>query len=211
MNIKYYDLLSKVIVGILIVAFIDYNFLGNIEIDGIVYLAFGYFVGYVVNAIGSLLEPFYFTLACGHPSDRLLTIKKEKKWTGWRRVKFYEAETVIMMLKGQMQKRGIDESIESKDGKKIMFDLAKNGVFKVERSRVPSFNAQYAFSRTILTAVIIVFISSVVSYYDELMFWLISIVLLLISFFRFKGRSYYYAREVLIEYINLQPNSSQKE
>ena len=35
MDIKYYDLLSNTIIGVTIVATINYLFIGNIEIDGI--------------------------------------------------------------------------------------------------------------------------------------------------------------------------------
>ena len=49
MDIKYYDLLSTTIIGVTIVASINYLFLENIEIDGIVYLALGYLAGYFIN------------------------------------------------------------------------------------------------------------------------------------------------------------------
>lgn len=39
MDIKYYDLLSTAIIGVVIVTMINFLFLGNIEIDSIVYLA----------------------------------------------------------------------------------------------------------------------------------------------------------------------------
>ena len=41
MDIKYYDFLSNTIIGVTIVATINYLFIGNIEIDGVVYLALG--------------------------------------------------------------------------------------------------------------------------------------------------------------------------
>lgn len=52
MDIKYYDLLSTTIIGVTIVAAINYLFLYNMEIDGVVYIALGYLAGYFINAIG---------------------------------------------------------------------------------------------------------------------------------------------------------------
>lgn len=60
MEMKYYDLLSAAIIGIVVVAATNYLFCGWIELDGIVLLALGYVVGYFINAIGSLLEGFYY-------------------------------------------------------------------------------------------------------------------------------------------------------
>ena len=60
MDMKYYDLLSTTVIGIVVVAFVNYLFFGMVEIDGVVYLALGYLVGYFVNAVGSLLEGIYY-------------------------------------------------------------------------------------------------------------------------------------------------------
>ena len=58
MDIKYYDLLSTTIIGVTIVAAINYLFLENIEIDGIVYLALGYLAGYLLMLSEACLKVF---------------------------------------------------------------------------------------------------------------------------------------------------------
>lgn len=194
MDMKYYDLLSTTVIGIVVVAFVNYLFFGMVEIDGVVYLALGYLVGYFVNAIGSLLEGIYYKTINGIPSDKLLTLKEEMNWTGCKRIKFYEAEKIIATLKSELN--------DTNASTQKMFGYAMRKVNGCENSRVPAFNAQYAWSRTILTTVLIVDLLSAFSFYDEWLFWVIAITLLIISWNRFKERGYYYAREVLYEYLN---------
>ena len=193
MGIKYYDLLSTTIIGVTIVAVINYLFFGNMEIDGVVYLALGYLAGYFINAIGSLLEGFYYKTINGMPSDKLLTLVNGQNWTGCRRVKFYEAKKVIEILKNELN--NLDAS------KRQMFACAMRKVNGYEDCRVPAFNAQYAWSRTMLTTILIVDTLCAFRFYNEWLFWLIAITLLIISWNRFKERGYYYAREVLNEYL----------
>ena len=69
-------------------------------------------------------------------------------------------------------------------------------------TRVPDFNAQYAFSRALLTTVIILGVIWGFQLYNELWYWFILIILLYLSYRRCKERGYYYAREVLIEYLH---------
>ena len=73
-------------------------------------------------------------------------------------------------------------------------------------SRVPTFNEHYAFSRVMLTFIIIS-IAILISRYDSCwQFYVISIPMLVIAWYRCKMRGYYYAREVLKEYINIKEN-----
>ena len=82
-----------------------------------------------------------------------------------------------------------------------MFGCAMRRVNGCEDSRVPAFNAQYAWSRTILTTILIVDFLCAFRYYNNWLFWLMAVILLVISWNRFKERGYYYAREVLNEYL----------
>ena len=193
MDIKYYDLLSTTIIGVIIVAAINYLFFGNMEIDGVVYLALGYLAGYFINAIGSLLENFYYKTINGMPSDKLLTIVNGQNWTGCKRVKFYEAEKAIEMLKNELD--------DPHASKQKMFGCAMRKVNGCEDCRVPAFNAQYAWSRTILTTVLITDTLCAFRFYNEWLFWVIAVTLMIISWNRFKERGCYYAREVLNEYL----------
>jgi len=72
-----------------------------------------------------------------------------------------------------------------------------------EKSRVPDFNAHYAFSRIVLTAMLAVTILFVIKYPCCWQTYLIFIPLFL-SWERYKQRGYYYAREVLNEYLKLK-------
>ena len=193
MDIKYYDLLSTTIIGIVIVAICKYLFFENIKVDSVVYVSFGYLAGYFVNAIGSLLENFFYKTIRGKPSDKLLTLIPDQDWTGCERVKFYEAKRVIERLK-----------IELKDPNAStykMFSCAMRKVNACEDCRVPTFNAQYAWSRTVLTTVLIAVVLSAFRFYNNGIFWLIAVPLLFISWNRFREKGYYYAREVLNEYL----------
>lgn len=193
MEMKYYDLLSTTIIGVVVVAVVNYLFLGNNNIDGVVYISLGYLVGYFINAIGSLCEEFYYCTIGGKPSDKLLVEVNNQNWTGYNRVRFYEIKKATELLKNEL---GDQNASTSK-----MFSCAMRKVNSCKESRVPAFNAQYAWSRNILTSVWIVELLIGFRYYDNLLFWLISLLLLLISWNRFKERGYYYAREVLNEYM----------
>lgn len=201
MDIKYYDLLSSTIIGASVVAVVNTLFYENVNVDAVVYLALGYLVGYFLNAVGCLLERFYFKkMKGGIPSDNLLTLVEGQNWTGYKRVKFYQAEKAIELLKNELNKQ--DASKEE------MFEYAMRKVNGCENSRVPTFNAQYAFSRTFLTTVLIMIVLIGIGLIDYLRIedvWvilLIALITMVVSWIRFKERGYYYAREVLNEYIN---------
>ena len=199
MDIKYYDLLSTAIIGIVIIALVNYLFLGNVEINSIAYLALGYVVGYFINAIGSLLEFIYYKTIGGMPSDILLSPTEGKNWTGYKRIKYYEASKAIETLKKELNDP--DASTQR------MFECAMRRVNGCKESRVPIFNAQFVWSRTILTTVLVASIMFAFPFYDKWLFWLASISLLIISWIRFKERGFYYAREVLTEYIAKTTNA----
>lgn len=193
MDIRYYDLLSTAIIGVIVVAVANCLFFGNLDIDGVVYLALGYLVGYFINALGSLFESLYYKTINGMPSDKLLTLVEGQNWTGCNRVKFYEAEKAIEALRNELNDPHASE--------RKMFGCAMRKVNGCEDSRVPAFNAQYAWSRTILTTMLILDFLCAFRYYNDWLFWLIAVILLVISWNRFKERGYYYAREVLNEYL----------
>lgn len=85
MDMKYYDLLSTAIIGVVVVAIVNYFFLDNIDIDSVAYLAVGYMVGYFINAIGSLFEDIYYCTIGGKPSDQFFDKVEGQRWTGYRK------------------------------------------------------------------------------------------------------------------------------
>lgn len=193
MNFKNYDILSNLILGyILLMALLPMLGISFEWKASIAYLAIAYVIGYMINAIGSWIEGFYFWTIGGKPSDvLLLPINQRKKCSGHSRIIFYQVDEVTKMLKHELN----DENAST--GK--MFSLAMLYSNSDEKTRVPDFNAQYAFARTLLTTVIILSPIILIQYHFELKAWLI-ILPLFISWYRYKDRAYYYAREVLIQY-----------
>lgn len=203
MNLKYYDVLSGLVVGYVLLVIGMYAF--EIEYNNdytVAYLAMAFLCGYIINAIGSLLEPVYYFTIGGKPSNRLLSDDNEKhnvfyrlfipNNTGIKKVRFYETKSVREILK-----RGMDRENPSEDR---LFNKAMRAVNGDQNSRVPDFNAHYALSRTILTTVLI---SSILLIYSNPCCWqsYLSIVVVLICWNRYRERAYYYAREVLNEYL----------
>lgn len=194
MEFKYYDLLSTIIVGYfammayLFFAGIDYN-----EDYSVAYIAAAFVIGYLINAVSSLLENFWYWTIGGMPSDNLLTIDPNKKYTGIYRVRFYEAAKAIQCLKEDLNNQNANT--------RQMFGCAMRKTNGNQNSRVPDFNAQYAFSRVLLTTLFFVTIIAIVYHPCDWRTYLM-IIPLLISWNRFKERGYYYAREVLNEYLN---------
>ena len=203
MEFKYYDVLSSLVVGYVVLIIGMYSF--QIEYNSdytVAYLAIAFLCGYIINSIGSLLEPIYYFTIGGKPSNRLLDDGKKKhcwfynlfvpKNTGIKKARFYETTTARKLLL---------EGFEDEDPKEDrLFSKAMRTVNGDQDTRVPDFLAHYALSRTILTTVLI---SSALIIYANPDNWqsYLSIVLILICWNRYKERAYYYAREVLNEYL----------
>jgi len=193
MSFKYYDLLSNLTVGI-VAFFAIWKFLfPDLDISEWVIIPAGYVVGYFLNAISSLIEPFLFCTICGKPSDRLLTPVPGKKWTGIKKVRFYFAVQTVEALK---KDTGDAEATTDK-----MFGYAMRMANSNKDCRVPDFNGHYALSRVILTTVIFTVVIVEIKFACVWYTWPISIAILLLAWNRFRERGYYYAREVLNEYL----------
>jgi hypothetical protein len=194
MEFKYYDVLTQLVVGYLVLVALLYAF-GITYNDAytVPYLAGAFVIGYFINAMSSLLENFYYWTIGGKPSDKLLQIDSEKKYTGISKVRFYHADEIIPMLKQEVRDENANE--------RKMFSVAMHFSSSDNNTRVPDFNAHYAFSRVILTAVLVVAIILLIRFYNQWKTYLLFIPLLL-SWERYKERGYYYAREVLNEYLN---------
>ena len=196
MNFKYYDLLSNLTVGIVVFYVIWKLLFPNWEINEWVVIPAGYVVGYFLNAISSWIEPLLFKTICGKPSDKLLTPVPGQKWTGIKKVKFYFANEAVKALRE-------DTKDDEADTKK-MFSYAMRMVNANKDCRVPDFNGHYALSRVVLTTVIIAVVIAEIWYYSVWYSWPISIGVLLLAWNRFRECGYYYAREVLNEYLKLK-------
>ena len=193
MNYKYYDLLSNLTVGIVAFYAIWRMLMPELEISEWVIIPAGYIVGYFLDALSSFIEPALYKMIGGKPSDRLLTLIPSQEWTGIKKVKFYFPIQAIETLKKDI---GDDDAPTDK-----MFGYAMRIVNANDNCRVPDFRSHYALSRVILTTVIIGTIIVEIDYYFVWYSWPISIAVLLLAWNRFRERGYYYAREVLNEYL----------
>lgn len=200
MQFKYYDTLSTLINGtvLLFVLSLALNYSVQ-DVNVIFLLAIAYVLGYILNALSAFLEPVYFWFMGGKPSIKLLTYPKNNKkdevckYTGPRRIRFYEYDKAISLLKEELN----DDKPEPWE----MFEKAKSYSNANDKTRVPDFNTQYAFSRVILTLSIVSSVVLMPQYYNHWYAWLIVTVAIFFVGRRCKERGYYYAREVLIEYI----------
>ncbi len=194
MNFKYYDLLSNLIVGVVAVFALWKLVFPEVEISDWLILPMGYVLGYFLDAIASMIEPILFKTICGKPSDRLLTPVPGKDWTGINKVRFYFPQKAIDALR---KDTGDDNATTEK-----MFGYAKGLVSANSDGRVPDFRGHYALARVVLTTALIAVVLVEIKYYDVWYSWLISIIVLFLSWNRYRERGYYYAREVLNEYLN---------
>lgn len=90
---------------------------------------------------------------------------------------------------------------DDKASERKMFSKAMSYSNSNEKTRVQDFNAQYAFSRAMLTLAIISVGVLAPKFYGLWWAWLIVIAAIILAGLRCKDRGYYYAREVLIEYL----------
>ena len=196
MNVKYYDILSSLITGYIVL--VVSLFCMNIEYDSsysVAYIAGALAIGYIINAVSSLLETFYYFTIGGKPSEKLLTKKKGKDYTGIRKVRFYHCDEVTCKLRKDLQDE--NATIEK------MFSHAKSQVSGNNNSRVPDFNAHYAYARSFLT-IMLLFTIGIIAYSPCNWHSYLTIVPLIICWNRYREKGYYYAREVLNEYLKQQ-------
>ena len=190
MNFKIYDVLSSLVPGfLLLMAILElFNLPFNKEMI-VPYTALAFLLGYLINTLSSWLEDFYFLTWKGKPSDCLLNGRDI-----WK-VRFYQSQNVKKMLKA--------ESKNDKSTNDELFSIAMRYANQKD-SRVEDFNATYAFSRSILTTVLIGGAFLLVRNYTNWHYYILIIPTLLVVWLRCKQRGYYYAREVLNVYLKIK-------
>lgn len=196
MNFKYYDLLSNLTTGVIALFVIWHCCFPLISISEWVVLPAGYVVGFFLNSFASLIEPVLFKTICGKPSDKLLTPIPGQNWTGTKKIRFYFAKDVIGLLR---KDTGDDDASPDK-----MFGYAMNIVNGLNDSRVSDFNGHYAMSRAVFASILVSIVFVEICYYYVWYSWVVSIVLLLLAWNRFKEYGYYYAKEVLSVYLKMR-------
>ncbi len=197
-----YDILGILIPGTLLVCLISQLFPAVVSHCGavkypdgfavIALLALSIFVGHVIQAVASILEPLLHISWGGRPSDRALS-----KGLGDR------------YLPGNTASR-IRERLESVLGKSA--GTRSLYLYAVQRAegvgRVGKFNSLYAYHRAVLTALILSLVMLSTAYcwgcaadWPRLAKGLVFVGVLLIIvilWYRSKQRAFYYVREVLL-------------
>ena len=188
MNFSLYDILAQLIPGF--VAYLSLLRMLGIawdKDDAIPATALAFVAGYFVNALGSWLESFYFWTWGGKPSTRLL------KGRPIRSVGFYHGEQARQLLQ--------QESPRPEASEDELFSIAMRNVPYGKDSRVETFNAQYAFSRNILTAALIALLLLHRDYLNDPRWLILILPAVLMAWHRCKERGYYLAKEVLQVYL----------
>lgn len=188
MNFKTYDILSALVPGYVILIILLNFFNITYDKDLVVpYTAFAFLLGFFINTLSSWLEEFYFFTWGGKPSSCLLDGKNI-----WK-VKFYEFAKTKQLLINEC-------SIENPNNDQL-FSIAMRVTNGIKENRVEDFNSNYAFTRVLLTTVLFATMFLLIKNYDDWKYYFILIPVLVVTWLRCKQRAYYYAREVLNEYL----------
>lgn len=194
MTFNLYDLLSQIIPGSIIYFTLLYVY--GIEWDKD-YMAiatiFAFLFGYFINAISSWIEKFYFWTWGGKPSSNLLSGKNVAYF------EFYQGDEVITLLKKEIKK----DTASSDE----LFSIASYVANGVKDTRIEAFNANYAFSRNILTSLIIINVILVGDSSKNINYFLPLTILTILAWYRCKERGYYLSREILQVYLRTQRNT----
>lgn len=197
MNFRLYDILAMLVQGILVTGTALFLFYPDYleGVNGLYLTAVAFFIGYIINTLGSWLEESYRWLFGGKPSTTIFHPKKGKKYSGAGRVRFYQVNIVSQLLCNDCN---VDEV---KGNEEMLFSHAKHIAEKSDNKRIQEFNATYAMSRSFLTAAIILMFLIIVRFPCCLYSYL-SILIVAVCLFRLRDFNYYYVREVLTTYLH---------
>lgn len=191
MTFSIYDVLAQLIPGFMVYLTMTYVLGYEWDKDYILAItAISYVLGYFINTLGSWLEGLYFWSWRGAPWSRLLEGKDIFS------VRFYAHEEILGLLKLETTKQNIDFN--------ELYSIAFRFALGVKDTRIEVFNANYALSRNILTASIIIFIILLFDVRDSYRYIFLSTVAIIVSWQRCKERGYYLSKEVLMTYLRLK-------
>lgn len=188
MNFKTYDILSSLVPGfimlLVLIPILGYDYNKDYAIG---YTAIAFLLGYFLNTIGSWLEDFYFFSWGGKPSSNLLDGKDI-----WK-VRIYNSNEIKDSLKK------LTKNIEPSNNE--LFGIAMRKAFSHKETRIEDFNSFYAFSRTMLTCALISSICLIINYYYDFRVY-ITLIVVLVFWYRCKQRAYYLCKEIINIYYN---------
>ncbi len=192
MNFKAYDILVSLVPGY--VALLYLLHLLHIPYDKdmvIAYTALAFVTGYLMNSISSWLEGIYFFTWGGIPSSKLLD--GEDIW----KVRFSPSDSA--KIKAAL----LAECGNANASHDELFQIAMRHANN-QSSRLEDFNAQFGFSRVLLTTVLLGTIVLLAQHYQDWRYYAVLLPSLFITWLRCKQRSYYYAKEVLNTYMKIK-------
>lgn len=187
MTFKAYDIFSSLVPGFVLLLGVLYVFNIPYNKDLVIgYTAIAFLLGYVANTLGSWFEDLYFFTWGGKPSSKLLSGKKI-----WK-VRIYNYS--------QIREHLFQRAANSNPTNDELFSIAMRNVNAQKDTRVEDFNAIYAFSRTLLTTVLIGGILMLLRNYNDWKYYAVIVAIIFVFWLRCKQRAYYYAKEVLSVY-----------
>lgn len=190
MTFKTYDMFSSLVPGFLFLFGLLYILNIPYNKDYVIgYTALSFFLGYLVNTLGSWFEQLYFFSWGGKPSSKLL----EGKYIWKIRVYNYS------QIRDHLSQKTINDTPTNDE----LFAIALRNSNGQKDTRIEDFIAIYAFSRTLLTTVLIGGLFVVIKNYTDWKFYIAFITVVFILWLRCKQRAYYYAKEVLNVYCKI--------
>ncbi len=190
-NFSAYNILSALIPGFVILFLLFHFEYIRFEKEYMIpYTAVAFIIGYFVNTLSSWLEGLLYITWGGKPSDALLSGKSI-----WK-VQFYAHKEVREKL--NTESTNIDPTNDE------LFQIAQR--YASGNSKVNALQNSYAFSRVMLTTIVICFVLVVYHYHANIKIIFGGLVLLSVAWLRCKQMGYYFVREVLNQYLN-QGNS----
>ncbi|MEM7372740.1 MAG: hypothetical protein AAF587_29230 [Bacteroidota bacterium] len=200
MKFSFYNVVTHLILGFLWFIPVMLIWLPDISLDtgmSLASVAVAYVLGYFINAIASWTESYLFISWGGKPSQNLLKGKGMKKI---RFSRYQKARIRLTRERTQQTDFNNDQHLDS------LFGIAMSYIGSSTNNRIQEFNASYAFSRGVLVALFGLWIMLIVYQAKQNEFnhsiHLIAI-LLIMGWYRAKERGYYFAKEVLNNYLRV--------
>lgn len=203
-KMDFYDIMGMLIPGFLLVLVLRVGFPSISSLvtpsgvpDAFVVLAltaFAVFLGQTILAISSAVEPLLYWTWGGRPSDRALSTGLGER--------YLPVDTVTRI------KTKLEHAVGQTSGGRSLFLVAMQQAEKAADSRVPQFNALYAYHRSLLALVLVSLVLLALSIlWGAASAWSwnevgsaagVGLVLMCLLWYRTKQRAYYYVREVLL-------------
>jgi hypothetical protein len=184
MKFKYYDLLSHLVSGYIIYSVCYYLFASFwLEIGVLPSIALAYVIGFFNNTLASWFEDIYRFSLGGNPINKFLD------GSGIWKVNYYGGKKVKRLLRNSFgTKEALNEGL---------FVEAMRIANANSTARLEDFNAVYAFSRGLVTTILIAGSIIISQNLSNIFVWVAMLLLFIIALIRNRQKEGYYIREIL--------------